>query len=202
MRILFFTFFLLLFEGNYLSQTSYFSFGLNYSWLDKIETTVPGRQVISPGFILNYGRDYAISQNFGCYASANLNWISGGAIWKLYPDLSVKSNFNMSRLELETGFTFRLNESLKFAFGLNNSFGAKLSGKFTVSEQNTFRNWVPFLIPKLTYRKNEIADWAFSLKIAQGLRTAHYIIDLSPEINIRYESSFNHAAFEIIRYIH
>lgn len=183
-----------------LAQKSYFSFGLNYSWMEKIESSLPSSQILSPGFSVSYGKIYPLSEYMNFYSQANLNWLSGGIAWELpNSDIRIKSNFNNLRFEFENGFVFKTQSTVHFCFGFTNSFGAKLESNFNQSNQHLFRNWSPLMLTKWIYKRNENSNWACSLKVAFGLRTISYIQSNSSGLNLRYESSNNHAAIEIIR---
>ncbi len=202
MKNLYSTLFLVLLHKFNFGQIIHISAGINYSWLDKIESSVQSRQVVSPGIVLSFGRDFFTNDKVSGYANVNLNWLNGGAIWK-HPDsdVQVKSNYNISRLELEGGISISLNEKFKYAIGLNNSFGVKIKSNFDLSEQNTFRNWSPIVVSRLVYKKNETTNWAFSLKAALGLHVISYTQAVNSNVNLRYESSNNHVAIEVRRYL-
>jgi hypothetical protein len=184
------------------TQEGYITFGVNYSWMNKITASTSSSQIFSPGFMINYGRDFLLNERIKYYVNGGINWLSGGVTWKDPNfDIRVKSNYNNLRFDIETGLSFSLFKAGRFEVGLNNSFGVKLKSEFNLSEQQTIRNWAPLIISKLIYKKNEVAKWAFAIKVGLGFRTIHFIQAINSDLNLRYESSSNYAGIEIRRYL-
>lgn len=143
----------MLFHTISFTQKSYIAIGVNYSWMNKVSSTTKSRQIFSPGFLFNYGRNFSINEKIGYYANGGINWLSGGITWKDPNfDIRVKSNYNNLRVEFETGLSFSLFRAGRFEFGLNNSFGVKLKSEFNLSEQQTIRNWAPLITSKLIFK--------------------------------------------------
>lgn len=184
------------------SQKSNLSFGFNYSWLEKIESTTESRQVFSPGFIFSYGYQFLPNEKkIGLYINTNLNWMSGGVMWRYSNDpSSYRSKYNGTKFELDNGVLFCVNERSMVSLGICNSFGVKIKSDFGLSEQNTFRNWSPQIVSRYICITKPESRWGISFKIAVGLRTVSYIESNFQDIKLRYESSNSHTAIEIRRY--
>lgn len=191
---------LLLFHSAVFAQGN-LSFGVNYSWMNRIASSTKVQQVISPGFFFHYGNDFSITENWGCYANGGLGWYSGGIAWMELEDLRRTARYNYLRFEVDAGVYLNLGEKWRFDLGLNNSFGARLKAQFVDSEQNLFRNWSPQLETKCFYQKKENGKWAIGMKVATGLRSILYIDINSAVNNIRYETSNDHAAVVFRRYL-
>ncbi|XOV66566.1 MAG: hypothetical protein ACFHU9_13140 [Fluviicola sp.] len=170
--------------------------------MHKIEATTPSSQVFSPGFSINFGRGFLISESFGYFLNSNLNWSGGGVAWRENElDLRVKSAYNNLRFEFEGGVTLFPLDQLRLELGLNNSFGVKLDATFAFSEQGTVRNWAPMIVTRLIYQTDEQSKWSFGVSANTGLRTIHFVQAINTNSILRYESSHDHATVFVRRAI-
>lgn len=202
MKRLFLALIIVLLHSVVLSQNKYLSFGANYSWMNKIESSVNSKQVFSPGAFIQFGREFTITEKVGWYLSSDISWLSGGVQWReVNLDLRVKANYNNLRLGIEGGLFFFPHKKTSFVLGLNNSFGSKLSGQFSFVEQQTFRNWAPMIITKLRYQKTKDTRWSLGVNVATGLRQIRTIRAVNTETILFYESSNNFVAIEFRRYL-
>lgn len=182
------------------SQSSFFEFGPNYSWINAVSGKKMSNQTFALGGKCSYGRSFLIDKPVVVSFIGSLNWLQNGLVWKdSLNDFTVISKGNISRFELEAHSNLKIGNHTVIELGFISSFGVKIKFVSEFSDQSVYRNWAPLLTLGYRYKHRLDSKWEFVFRLNQGLRTTAYIKSVNYHPTIYYESSSSFASLSFRR---